>query len=201
MIVYVETNFVCELGLARQEQRYCADLLRWCEEGRIDLRLPAFSIPEVRRAVRKRDEARLIAITALKKQRDDAKRHPAANSDTYALAEAALRAATEREAEQINSLIVGLYRQVKILPLDAEALSNVEVFRAVNLLRGDGDVFIFASVMRDLTLRRSTGDTAPSLFITGDTDFRNTTHFLSVFSCDLLTSYSAAVARLKGLVP
>lgn len=66
------------------------------------------------------------------------------------------------------------------------------------VLTGDGDLLNFASIIRDLDLRKSGGDAAPSVFITGDTDYANVRPFLQPYSCDLLTSYSAAVARLKG---
>lgn len=201
MIVYVESNFVFELGLGRGERAYCSQLMEWCETERIELRLPACAIPEIRGALRKRNADRLTAIGKLKGQREDATRYSVSDAHTYRLAEEALRAATEREAQQINSLIAGLYRLVKVVALDHEALWNAETFRAVKVLRGDGDIFVFASILRDLDLRRKTGDMAPSMFVTGDADFRNTTSFLTPYSCDLLTSYSAAVARLKVHIP
>lgn len=202
MIVYLESNFVFELGLGRGEHGYCSELLRWCETGRIELRLPACVIPEVRGALRKRNADRFNAIRALNAQREDANRHSVSASDaqTYRLAEEALRAAGDREAEQINSLIAGLYRVVKIVALDDDVLRNVELYRAVKVLHGEGDVVVFASIMRDLESRKRLGDTAPSMFITFDSDFRNTAFYLRPYSCDLLTSYSAAVARLKGQI-
>ena len=59
-------------------------------------------------------------------------------------------------------------------------------------------VLIFAPIMSDLVLRKNAGDMSASVFITGDADFANVRHWLQPYSCDLLTSYSAAVARLKG---
>lgn len=168
MIVYIETNFVFELGLGREEREYCNTLLQWSVDGRIDLRLPAYAVPEARRALRKREADRLAAVRALKTQRDDAKRHSAADAQTYDVAEQSLRTWTDREAEQVNALLLGLYRWVKFIPLDRETLANDDAFRAVKVLRGDGDLLIFASIMSDLVLRKNTGDTTASIFVTGD---------------------------------
>ncbi len=199
MIVYVETNFIFELGFGRQEAEHCRLLLEWCKTGRIEVRLPAYALAESRRALRKRDASRLDAFRVLKTQSDDAKRHSAADAPILDLAQQTLRLWTDREAVQLNDLIrLLLYGPVKLLPLDSESLGNDEVFRAVKVLSGDGDLLIFASIMRDLVLRQSAGDVRPSCFVTMDAEFRSAKTFLKPYSCDLLTSYSAAVARLKG---
>jgi predicted nucleic acid-binding protein len=44
--VYVETNFVLELALLQEQHGSCGDLLRLCEEGRIQLVIPAYSLAE-----------------------------------------------------------------------------------------------------------------------------------------------------------
>ena len=199
MIVYIESNFVFELGLGRQEQHHCATLLEWSAARRIELRLPAFAIPESRQALRRRAADRLLAIRALKTQNEDARRHSSADIETYDSAERSLRAWTEREAAGITAMLVRLYRQVTFISLDLDTLTTAELFRAVKVLNGDGDLLMFASVVHDLEQRKRRGDTAPSLFVTGDTDFERAKPYLRPYSCDLLTSYSAAVARLKGL--
>lgn len=91
-----------------------------------------------------------------------------------------------------------LFHVAKFVPLDFEALEHAYRLRELKALTGDADLFILASIIRDLDVRKSQGDTAPSLFVTGDADFANAKTYLQPYSCDLLTSYSAAVGRLKA---
>lgn len=148
-------------------------------------------------AVRRRDSGRLDVIRGLKSQQGDARRH-SADPSTYAIAEQGLRAWTIREGTQLNSLAEELFRVARFLPLDFKALDNAYFLRSLKVLTGDADLFILASIIRDLDLRKANGDTSPSLFITGDADFTNAKTWLNPYSCDLLTSYSAAVGRLKA---
>ena len=197
MIVYVETNYLFELGLGRAQQESCRVLVNWCRAGRIGLRLPAFAIPEMHSAVRRRDGDRLDVIRGLKSQQGDARRH-SADPSTYAIAEEGLRAWTLREGDQLKALALDLFRVATFLPLDFEALEITYRLRSLKVLTGDADLFILASIIRDLDVRKSQGDTSPSLFVTGDADFANAKTYLQPYSCDLLTSYSAAVGRLKA---
>jgi predicted nucleic acid-binding protein len=44
--VYVESNFVLELALLQEQHTSCEELMRLCEEGRIQLVIPAYSLAE-----------------------------------------------------------------------------------------------------------------------------------------------------------
>lgn len=46
MNVYVESNFVLELALLQEQHASCGELLRLCEEDRIQLVIPAYSLVE-----------------------------------------------------------------------------------------------------------------------------------------------------------
>jgi hypothetical protein len=202
VIVYIESNFLFELGLARDGRDACETLLQWCEAGRIQLRLPAFAIPEVRGALRKREAGRLEAMRLLNAQRDDARRHSAADAPTFEAAQLALQMWTDREAEQIDQVMGRLlHGPAEFVELDHDALANDDLLRTVKALSGDGDLLIFACILRDLVRRRNAGDPSPSMFVTADADYRSVREWLRPYSCDLITSYSTAVARLKGLSP
>lgn len=199
MIVYVETNFIFELGLGREQREHCRSLPELCEQGKGELRLPAYAIAETRGGLHKREKERLEAGLVLKAQRDDAKRHSAEDVPALESAQQSLRLWTAREAEQLDGLLRRLlYGQVKFVSLDHEGLQIEETLRPVKVLSGYGDLLILACILRDLVRRRNAGDTSPSFFVTSDADFRGAASFFRPYSCDLLTSYSAAVARLKG---
>lgn len=198
MIVYIESNFIFELGLGRAARDSCARLCGLAREGRIQLTLPACALPEVRTALRKREASRLEALKALQAQRDDAQRHFAPEVEIYHRATEALRARTEHEAQAIDALLVELRLFVRIIPLDHDTFGEVDLFRSMKVLKGDGDLLIFGSIINDLWNRNVQHDNARSLFVTDDGDFLSTKPYLARYSCDLLTSYTAAVARLKG---
>lgn len=200
MIVYVETNFLFELALGRAQQDSCRVLMGWCRSGVIELRLPAFAMPEMHGAMRRRESARSDVIRGLKAQQADARRH-SANPEFYQVAEDDLQLWTLREGEQMGRLTQELLRVAIFVPLDFESLEHAYRLRALKILTGDADSFILASIIRDLEVRISAGDVTRSLFVTGDTDFMRARPYLAPYSCDLLTSYSAAVARLKGSSP
>lgn len=197
MIVYVETNFLFEFGLGRAQQESCRVLVAWCQTGRIELRLPTFAVPETLAALRRRERDRRDVIRGLKLQQSDARRH-SADPSTYATAEEGLQAWTRREGVEVDRLTRELFRLAKFLPLDFDALGTSYLLRDLKVISGDADLFILGSIVQDLDRRKAAGDTAPSLFISGDADFADARHWLQPYSCDLLTSYSAAVARLKG---
>ena len=59
MNVYVESNFVLELGLLQHESRSCREILRLCEEGLIRLILPSYSLIEPYETVARKQKQRL----------------------------------------------------------------------------------------------------------------------------------------------
>lgn len=200
MIVYLETNFLFELGMGRAQQDSCRTLVEWCRAARIEIRIPAFAIPEARGALRRREGARLDVIRGLKTQENDARRH-SADPAAYELAQSGLREWTRHEGKQVEALTQELFALAKFVSLDFEALEHASRLREAKVVSGEADLFIVASIIRDLEVRASSNDRARSLFVTGDTDFAKAKRHLRPYSCDLLTSYSAAVARLKGSSP
>ena len=173
-------------------------LVQWCEAGEVDLRLPAFAFPEMRAALRRREDERRDVIRSLKRQQSDARRH-SADPSPYAVAESELQTWTEREGAQLELVTQTLRRIATFLPLDADTLDTVYILRYHRVIPGDADLFILGSVIEDLSRRELQGDKSRSMFISGDRDFLAAGDWLTMYSCELLTSYSAAVARLKGL--
>jgi hypothetical protein len=199
VIVYVETNFVFELATGRDKNDSCALLLEWCRQQRIALRIPAYALPETRTALRRRASIQDGVARDLEYQYRDLDRMRSPDvADLYRTSAKELKSTASNERNRLEAVSKELLRTAELVPLDREIIRLSERFRALEVLTGDADLLIFASVMRDLEQRKTAGDTSPSLFITGDADFGNVRKWLKPYTCDLLTSYSAAVARLKG---
>jgi hypothetical protein len=202
VIVYVETNFLFELATGRDKKDSCGLLLEWARQQQIHLRLPATALTEMRTALRRRAAIQLGVARDLGDQFRDVQRgRDDEIARTYKAAETYLKATVKTEGNHLSVLTEELSRIAAIIPLDGDVLALSERFRALEVLTGDGDLLNFASIMRDLELQKFNGETAPSMFITGDADFGNVRKHIRPYSCDLLTSYSAAVARLKGSSP
>ena len=66
MKVYVETNFVLELAVLQEQHSSCDKILSLCEENRIELILPAYSLAEPFEKLHRRQEKRRILQQELK---------------------------------------------------------------------------------------------------------------------------------------
>jgi len=199
VIVYVETNFLFELATARDKNESCATLLEWCRQRRIALRVPTYALPETRAAMRRRAAVQTGVARDLEDQYRDVDRLRTPEiADLYLESAKELERTPRNERTRLSLVIEELFRSATFIALDHEVVKLSEHFRTSKVLSGDGDLLIFASIIRDLELRKSNGDTSPSLLVTGDADFGNGRKWLKPYSCDLLTSYSAAVGRLKA---
>ncbi|HYI09655.1 MAG TPA: hypothetical protein VEK57_11380 [Thermoanaerobaculia bacterium] len=120
--------------------------------------------------------------------------------DVLETALSALRNATESKIALLEEKIRDLEPAAVYLPLTHNAVESVQVFRAIRVTSGEDDLLIFSSVMSDLEDRQEAGDVSPSIFVTRNSrDFSDHARsLLSIYSCDLFTSYDAAVGRLRS---
>lgn len=187
MIVYVETNFLLELALGREQGRGCRQLLDWCRDQRLDLRLPAYALAEAQSAFVKLRADRLRAIETLKTQARDLARMTR-GADLGKLcndAGEALSASTEVDRASLNQLVRELYSVASFIPLDKSAVELAEIVRSVGSVKGHGDLMVFGSILQDLSERSRAGTPTPALFVTRDTDFGGDAgKWLRPYSCE-----------------
>lgn len=202
MIIYAETNFLVEWTCRQEQTESCGILLQWSAERRIDLRIPAEAFTEAYTALQKKVNERRDVKERLERQARDFRRVNELREPAVLFEDAsrALSLRSEQEDRRFTELAKHLRRDATIIPLDAAVLGLIEEFRSLGTVRGEGDLHIFASVMANLMSRNNAGDTAPSLFATRDRGFEvDAANFLRPFNCTLLTSYPAAVSRLRSL--
>lgn len=204
VIVYAETNFVVELALGQEQCDSCRQIVEWAKELRIVLRIPVYALHEAQTALRRKvkDDAGLPLVKSIEQQIREFRRMRPFSQRVEAL-EAALTALSdvnERKIALLEAVIDDLASTVRYIPLIHDAIDLVRVFRGMKVLAGEGDLLIFASVMSELIERQRSGDNAPSLFLTRNTrDFTDHARdLLAQYSCDLFTSYDAAVGRLRS---
>jgi hypothetical protein len=205
VIVYAETNLILELTLGREQCDSCRQLLEWAKKQQIALRLPAYAFYEARQALRRKQQMRRTLTNDLAAEVTELGRmRPFANVvDPLVSAGAVLTNVTATESALLDDVAGELDACTSDIPFDRRASWDLEIFRMVRLLKGDGDLIILSCVMSDLEKRANSGDDARSIFVTRNSrDFRDELRpYLRARSCDLLTSYDAAVSRLRTLLP
>jgi hypothetical protein len=197
VIVYVETNFILELALEREQAASCRQLADWTRHRLVDLRIPAYAAAEAQMALRRRRADRSEAIKMLKSHARDLVRMPRTLGAGQMCSDAseALSISNEDEHGRMIEVIRELYDIASFIPLDKSAIQLAEFVQSAGSVSGDGDLLIFGSILRDFTDRREKG---ASLFVTRDRGFgARASSWLRPWSCDLITSYDAAVGRLN----
>lgn len=200
MIIYLETNFLLELALRREQSGSCRQLLDWCADQKHSLYLPVYALAEARSAFRRRERTRFGLVDDLKAQARDLARLRGSSDLAHSCEDtgSALGASIDHERASLNTLVEELLLSASFIALDHAVVERAEDLRRQSLIAGDGDLLVFASVVRNLEDRQRAGTMAESIFITRDADFGgDAAKWLRPFSCELLNSYDAAVARLK----
>jgi multidrug efflux pump subunit AcrA (membrane-fusion protein) len=169
----------------------------------LNLRIPVYALHEAQTALRrtKGKESAALVTTIQQQIRDFRRMSPFAELvGVLENARSALSNAIESQIARLEVTIRELEPAVIYLPLTHNAVQSVQVFRAIKVASGEDDLLIFSCVMSDLKERQDAGDVTPSIFMTRNSrDFSdNARQLLSIYSCDLFTSYTAAVGRLRS---
>ena len=148
MNVYVESNFVLELALLQEQHASCEALLRLCEEGGIQLVIPAYSLAEPYETLARRhrqhrlmkgeldDELRQLARTATYADRLSGFQHL-----TTLLIDSA-----DEEAKRLEAVRARLLHSAEILPLELSILTTATQYQQTHGL-GPQDALVHAAVI------------------------------------------------------
>lgn len=199
MIVYVESNFVLELGLRQEEHEPCERILRYAETDGIDLVVPAYSLAEPyetwHRRASDREEAR---------DRLDSQLTQLSRSESYADViegsthiTALLTRSIDEDKKRIDDVCRRLLTSGSVATLDgatARRALELQVSRDLS----PQDAVVFASILFHLE------DAAPDdrkVFVTRDPDDFLTpeiTGDLEALDARLIPSFMDAVGFLEA---
>ena len=123
--------------------------------------------------------------------------------DAFDPGRAALSQITIGETALLDEITEDLKTCTSDISFDLRAALDVNVFRELHVVKGEADLIIFSCIAADLERRFAASDVAPSIFVTRNSrDFgRDAKGFLREYSCDVFTSYDAAVGRLRTILP
>ena len=191
MNVYVETNFVLELALLQEQSTSCENILRLCEENRVQLIVPAYSLAEPyetltrRQKQRKRmkeefdGELRQIARTATQADR------LRGFSDLTAL----LINVADEEAKRLEEVRARLMETADVMPLDVSVLAASTQYQLTHGFSPQ-DALVYSSVLSHLKRVR----VPQSCFLnrnTKDFDDQNIVDELGSYNCKLLPRFDS----------
>jgi predicted nucleic acid-binding protein len=149
--VYVESNFVLELALVQEQHASCEALLRLCEEGRIQLAIPAYSLAEPYETLTRRHRQR----RRMKGELDD-ELHQLARTATYADRLSGIQHLTtllidsaDEEAKRLEGVRARLLQSAEILPLEVSILTAATQYQQTHGLSPQ-DALVYATVLWDL---------------------------------------------------
>lgn len=200
MIVYIETNFICELAFLQEEHTECRSLLDLAKRSaNLELALPAFCIGEAYEASERKRRHRTQLYNSLVKEIGQIGRstpYRALSEELRELTTLLVRSGEEQK-RNLDNVLDEVLGAARILPMDRELFRKaVEVQRTRSL--GPQDSIVYASVMTDL--EKTSAD--KGCFITKNPkDFSNPDieEDLAGYNCKLLTTFAAGLGYARSL--
>jgi predicted nucleic acid-binding protein len=126
MIVYVESNYLLEMTYLQEEHSSCEQLLTLAESSRIQLLLPASSIPEVRASLRGKLHRRREFYDRLRIEfRELSRSKPYEDlSRTVQPITAALIDLIENDEKRLDALLSRIFKVCEIIPVQGATVQR-----------------------------------------------------------------------------
>jgi predicted nucleic acid-binding protein len=199
--VYVESNFVLALALLQEQHVGCEELMRLCEEGRIQLVIPAYSLAEPYETLTRRHRQR----KRMKAELDDQLRQ-LARTMTYTHQLSGFQHLTtllidsaDEEAKRLEEVRSRLLQVAEVIPLEASLLIAATQYQRRHGLSPQ-DALVYAGILLHLKQRQA----PQSCFLNRnakDFDDPDLVEELDVYNCKLLpqfdVGYQFVLSRLS----
>jgi predicted nucleic acid-binding protein len=193
VIVYVETNFLLELALQRDEAKQAQELLKLAEWGDINLVVPAFSLAEARLALQNMSDGRRRFNDSLRVQIDELARSAPYTklADASAGLTNALISSGDIHAAALDVIANRLRAHAELIPLTGDidlAMSPLDLALGLET----GDAYVYASIVSHIATRPG----QRSILATRDRDFDVARAHLNELQCRLFGRFADAVGHL-----
>src|SRR5262245_20115774 len=201
MTVYVESNFVFELALVREEHSYCRSLLDLARAQKIILILPAYSIGEPYEALIRRSKQRRDFHNRLEVELNELSRSQPYQQACQALMKSAafLSDSISEEKQRLDETLNDILDIAQIISVDGRTIRNAILMQQSHKLSPQ-DSIVFASILAHLT----NASPQASLFITKNSrDFvtKPVLADLAKHNCKLLTRFSDGLGFINSQAP
>lgn len=201
MIVYVESNFVFELALVREEQPHCRSLLDLAGERKIILTLPAYRIGEPYEALIRRSKQRDDFRNRLEVELNELSRSQPYQQACQELEKSAafLLDSIREEKQRLDEALNDILDVAQLIPVDGQTIRNAILMQQSHDLSPQ-DSIVFASVLAHLT----NASPQVSCFITKNSrDFVTQPALtdLAKHNCKLLTRFGDGLGFINSQAP
>ena len=199
MNVYVESNFVLELALERQQHESCRQLLQFSSAGSVNLIVPAFSLAEPHDVLTGNDRTRRKLSNDLKTHLDELGR-----SEQYRQAPDAFRhlartlfTAGEIERDGLQRTLRWILEDAQVIPLNSDILESAGDDFEGRLGLPAKDAIVLASVQSHLE------ETLPdeSCFLnrnTKDFDSVRVREVLDIYHCKFFGNFDDGLRHIAS---
>jgi predicted nucleic acid-binding protein len=194
LILYIESNFVLEIALGREDEATAREILDRAEEGLIQLVVPIFSLCEPYSTVSYRARKRAQEFGAVERQLQDLGRGDVHRElvDAVATPLSDVLNVAVRERETLEDVVGRLLRCARILPFSEASFDAAKLHQVTHGLDAS-DALIYASVLLDA---QEPGRDDPKQFVTrnsADFDREAISEELAAAGCELGFAFADAI--------
>lgn len=154
MNIYVETNFVLELALMQEQYKSCENIISDCQEGKINLVIPAYCLVEPYETLIRRSKIRQELKENVKYQLEQLARSEPYKEKVDAIKDDLtnlLAGSNDEDNERLREVISMILSLTEVVPLDPSVLTAAIEFES-NFGLSPQDSIVFASVMNHLKI-------------------------------------------------
>ncbi len=190
MKVYVETNFVLEIAFLQEQHSSCDKVINLCEQKRIELILPAYSLVEPIETLQRRQMKRRTIKKGLEEELKQITRSSSFSdqSDDLHRFTGLLTQSAEEDTKNFELVRTRLLNSAEVISLDTQVLKNASSYEK-DYGFSEQDAIVYSSVL--IHLRRS--EIQPSFFLnrnSKDFDDKSVLEHLSSLNCKLITQFN-----------
>ena len=152
MVVYVETNFILEMGYRQVENEFCERIVELAENGRIVLAIPSFSVGESYETSYRRKKERESFVSDLRRRRSQLSY--SADHDMLAgriqTVIDTLLDSIDRDNRRLSQVLSRLSRSAEFISLDASSLALAQQYQD-DIQMAPQDSLVLGSVVSHLS--------------------------------------------------
>lgn len=156
--IYIESNFLLELALEQEEFASCHKILQLCQEKKIELILPAYSLVEPYEKLIRTTKNRKIIYENLEQELHQLKRTASYENKIEKVIndiDNLLIKSQEKDKKSFINIQAKLLKFATIIPLNTEILIKIQTEKIEELYNlSPQDAIVFSSVITHLTNNR-----------------------------------------------
>lgn len=152
MVVYVETNFILEMGYRQAENEFCERIVELAENGRIALAIPSFSVGESYETSYRRKKERESFVSELRRRHSQlsySADHDILEGRIQRVIDALLDS-IDRDNRRLNQVLSRLTGTAEFISLDPSSLILAQKYQTT-LRMEPPDSLVLSSVVSHLS--------------------------------------------------